>query len=601
VSTNTSSAARFALLPEPWSLLGDGAAEAEGTARPLAAGLGPLLVAEAKSAPRQAGRTEGLAAHGPPFLRKGTPGVLQGYDLPASDRHVDEALAIYSAGKGIEVSLTGQVPRPHRRGDSETEGEASRPGLLETFVDSLVGVVLELRADAEALAGHGPGRPVTNDPLPLAPEPDAFERGTRLPLARLPWPIAARRLLSQSDEPRMDVIVRIAFEFKDDLVRLAESPRRILRRERRRTPVGRVQQVDSTCLVWLVRQPGRTAVEKAGPTQQILAVVRTEDYDTLENRVLKDFLHRCIGAADLYIREHKGRFEQSTRYKAVAILRDTCRRLLRDTPLAQVRSLPGFPQPNYVLLHDRAYRELWGWYVRLVRRQKENDDAWRWQRRLWADFVRLRVACELIHADAGSTDFSCRLPFVHDLWLREEQDAGSWLHPTDWPGPIWLKADGRPEVIAQVVHPHAVVQDETYDGLPVATWLGQTGADVAVIFRPSGDGTQGRRVCLFVWAVHSAAEELDDPRVRTQTQRASEALARLRGHGQSEGTAFRGLILRSHLLGGVLDLPTHSPGHDIEVTGACVPSDPRAWHGREGVFALRYALYDCLAHVTDEA
>jgi hypothetical protein len=397
----------------------------------------------------------------------------------------------------------------------------------------------------------------------------------------------------------MDVIVRIALEFRDDLVRLSESPRKILRRERRLTPVGRVQQVDDACLVWLVRRPGRTAVEKAGPTQQILSVVRTEDYDTLENRVLRDFLRRCIGAADLYIREHKGHFEQSTRYRAVAILRDTCRRLLRDTPLAQVRSLPGFPQPNYVLLHDRAYRELWGWYMRLVRRLKVTDDAWRWQRRLWSDFVRLSVACEIVHANGGQREFSARMPFAHDLWVREEQDAGCWLHPMDWPGPVWLKTEGRPEVIAQMVHPHAVDQDDTYDGLPVATWLGLTGADMAVVFSSAERGTRGQRVCLFVWAIHSAAEEVDDPRIGTQTQRAGQALAQLREQERPQGTAFRGLILRSNLRGCVLDLPSYMAGSDVQVTGSCVPSDPVAWHGQEGVLGLRYTLYDCLTLVTD--
>lgn len=589
---------QFLPLPEPWSLLDD---EPVGTqsAGPLTAGLGPVFVAEAGSSLRQAGKSECLPAHGPLFLIKGAPTAVQAYDLPASDRCAEETLTVYSTRGRMAVFLDGQVPRAIHRTDAEAEEEASRPTLLETFVDSLVGVMLELRADAEFLAGRNPGHGAES-PLP-PPEPDAFESAARLPLARLPWPVAAERLLSGSREPRMDVIVRIALEFRDDLVRLAKSPRRILRRERSRTPVGRVQQMDSACLVWLVRQPGRTAVEKAGPAQQILSVVRTEDYDTLENRVLKDFVRRCIAASHLYIREHKARFEQSTRYKAVAVLRDVCRGLLRESLLTQVRSLPSMPLPNYVLLHDRAYRELWAWYVRLVRRQKDNDKAWRWQRRLWADFVRLRVACELIRANAGSGDFSRRLPFVHDLWLREEQDDGCWLHPMDWPGPIWLRTDGRPEVIAQIIHPHAVDKDETYDGIPVAAWLGLTGADMAVVFHPIDAAAGGRRACLFVWAIHSAAEEADSPQVLAQSQRAAAALARLRGQASSQGVAFRGLILRSHLSGGVLDLPAHSIARDIEVAGAYVPSDPRAWHGPEGVFGLRYVLYDCVTHVTDGA
>jgi hypothetical protein len=267
--------------------------------------------------------------------------------------------------------------------------------------------------------------------------------------------------------------------------------------------------------------------------------------------------------------------------------------------MAQVRSLVGFPQPNYVLLHDRAYHELWGWYVRLVRRLKVTDNAWRWQRRLWADFVRLCVTCEIVNADFARNEFSARLPFAHDLWIREEQDAGLWLHPMDWPGPIWIEADGRPAVIAQIIHPSAVAQNDLTFGMPVATLLGLTGADMAVVFGPVSDSSGGQRVCLFIWAIHSAAEQSDDERVRTQPQRASEALVQLRNQQSLQGVAFRGYILRSHLRGDLSDLPPHTAASDTEVLGACVPSDPTTWHGREGIFGLRYALYDCLTHVTD--
>lgn len=599
MSDKADTAPRFALLPEPWSLLGDIAAEAADGTRLLTAGLGPFFVGPVEPVPRQAGKTEGLASHGPPFQPKGAHIAWRTYDVPASDRRAEDSLTICSAGNSTTFTLTGQIPRQRCRNDSEENGEAGLPAQLEAFIDSLVGTMLELRTDAEAFAGHSIGRRIAEDLLQLAPELGAFEQGGRLPVARLPWSIVAQRLLSERTEPRMDVIVRIACEFQDDLVRLAESPRKILRRERELTPVGRVQQVDNACLVWLVRQPGRTPVEKAGPTQQILSVVRREDYDTLENRVLKEFLYRCISAADLYIREHKGRFQQSTRYRAVAVLRDTCRRLLRDTPLTRVRSLAGFSQPNYVLLHDRAYRELWGWYVRLMRRQKMTDDAWRWQRRLWSDFVRLSVACEMIHADGGQCGFSSRMSFAQDLWIREEQDAGSWLHAIDWPGPIWFKTNGRPEVVVQIIHPHAVAQDDTYDGLPVAKWLGWAGADMAVVFGPAGEGTRGRRVCLFVWAIHSAVEECDDPCVSTQVQRAGAALTWLREREPLQDVVFRGLVLRSHLKGGMFDLPSYEAGKNVEVTGACVSSDPVTWHGEEGVFGLRYVLYDCLTLVRE--
>lgn len=559
----------------------------------VAAGLGPLVLCPERLANAAAHWRTRLAAHGPTLFPDGEKEPWRALDLPAADHGTQEELRLPG---GVSVVLTEQVPRPGRRGASGDDAHGETSEALATFINAAVGTFLELRSAAEYLAGRTDLDKATRGDLALVPTPHEFERAGSLPLARLRWEDAARMLLRPRSEPRMDVIVGIALDFQEDLIQLATSPRRILRRERQRTPVGRVQQMDSTCLAWLVRQPGRTAVEKAGPTQQILAVVRTEDYDTLENRVLKDFVIRCIAAADLYIREHRSRFEASARYKAVAALRDVCRRLLRDTPLVHVRSLPASPQLNYVLLHDRAYRELWSWYVKLVRRQQVNDEAWRWQRRLWADFVRLRVAAQLIQP-LVEDEFAARTPFAHDLWVREEQDAGCWLLPADWPGPVVLKGERGAVIVAQCVHPLALDDDESYCGLPVARWLGLTGADLAVVFSPLHRPVNGQMVCLFVWAIHSASEQPQDERVTGQPTRACRALRRLLDDEGRQGVILRGIILRSHLQGEVLDLPSASCGQEVDVYGACVPADPRAWHEKEGVFDLRYCLYDCLTRV----
>jgi hypothetical protein len=211
------------------------------------------------------------------------------------------------------------------------------------------------------------------------------------------------------------------------------------------------------------------------------------------------------------------------------------------------------------------------------------------------------VACEILNANVAQNGFGVRLPFEHDLWVREEQDAGSWLHPTDWPGPIWLKVSGREDVIAQVVHPHAVSQGETLGDVPVANWLGLSGADLMVFFRPARAGAAGRRVCLFVWGIHSAVQESHDVEIAAQTRRAGEALARLHEQESARGMDFRGVILWSHLKGKVPDMTTHCVGNDVEVQGTCVPCDPAAWRREDGIFALKYLLYDCLTQVADGA
>ncbi len=577
-------------LAEPWALLGGAAASGVATDT-LQAGLGPLAAAPVGCSVRIAGCLEALPAHGPP-VEAGVLGTAwQVYDLPASELRGEEPLRLRIGSEGYTIRLGGQVPRPAGK---SREGDAGDPSArLEAFIDSLVGIMLELRAQAEEFAGRGGVACGAGAGSSLPMEPEAFEAAGRLPLARLPWQRAAELLLAPASEPRMDVIVQIALHYRDALERLAQSPRRTLRRQRRMTAIGRVQQLDSACLEWFVRQPGRTATEKAGAAQELLALVRTEDYDTLENRVLKDFLRRAIDASNLYLREHRGRFDQSTRYRAVAALADTCRRLLRDTPLVSVRSLPGFPQPNYVLLHDAAYRELWQWYGKLVRRRQVTDNAWQWQRRLWADFVRLRVACELITAHRVRNGFAARMPMAHDLWIRQEQDAGAWLHPLDWPGPVWLDLGVPPAVAAQIVHPAAVRQNQCVAGLPVASWLGKTGADLAIVFLAESPLQGQRHVCLFLWAIHCGADGWDSPAVHSQACRALKALRRMAGAAPNACT-FRGLILRSHLGGGVNDLPGFAQA-GIEVLHCCVPADPTAWHAAEGILDLRYALYECAA------
>ena len=48
------------------------------------------------------------------------------------------------------------------------------------------------------------------------------------------------------------------------------------------------------------------------------------------------------------------------------------------------KPVPGTP-PNYVLRNDFRYREVWRNYVRLIRREDEEDRLWDWQSRTWAD------------------------------------------------------------------------------------------------------------------------------------------------------------------------------------------------------------------------
>jgi hypothetical protein len=93
------------------------------------------------------------------------------------------------------------------------------------------------------------------------------------------------------EDPKMAEIVRQSRRMQPVLRDLEKRIRRVLRRHRELTPLDRVQEMDRASMVWLSRQPGRTIAERAGSSQRILATVRRENFDTLENRVLHAYIH----------------------------------------------------------------------------------------------------------------------------------------------------------------------------------------------------------------------------------------------------------------------------------------------------------------------
>ena len=43
--------------------------------------------------------------------------------------------------------------------------------------------------------------------------------------------------------------------------------------------------------------------------------------------------------------------------------------------------------PNYVLMQDKNYREVYEAWLRLIRQDIVLDDLWSWQGQIWTDFV----------------------------------------------------------------------------------------------------------------------------------------------------------------------------------------------------------------------
>ena len=99
-------------------------------------------------------------------------------------------------------------------------------------------------------------------------------------------------------------ILAIAEKASEPLSRIASKLRKSLINTRKLLPVERINAMDGKCLEYLLRLEGDTLREKAQKNKmRFLGLAKEETYNLLENRVLKDFLERCITKSTQYIIE----------------------------------------------------------------------------------------------------------------------------------------------------------------------------------------------------------------------------------------------------------------------------------------------------------
>jgi hypothetical protein len=190
--------------------------------------------------------------------------------------------------------------------------------------------------------------------------------------------------------PPETLITRISRECRTDAEEILCDLRKVLIREREKMSLGMVQQVDAHCLRWLYRQPGHDAIEKAGAKQRILAIVRRENYNTLENRVFKDFLTRCSQETAQYLRKNQSRFSGHPTTKCLRRLYNLCEKGLREPLLGKVGIIRTLPVPNYALTQERRYTKIWKAYVELIRQANIAERLWARQEEVKATLAKLR-------------------------------------------------------------------------------------------------------------------------------------------------------------------------------------------------------------------
>lgn len=248
----------------------------------------------------------------------------------------------------------------------------------------------------------------------------------------------------ENKEPPETVISRVAQHQYYAVQSTLEKIRKMLRRERQQTHVSKIQQIDTQCLVWWTRQPGITPAQKAGMKQKLLAVVRNESYDILENRVLKEVLKLCVAYCRRYLKQYDSdQFHGSDRIQAVRRLYNTAQQGLQMDVMQSISPLGGMPQPNYVLLHDKNYSQVWTIYRNLLNQTALMEYIWKNRISFFQQYLLFCLSCSLDFEEPEKI----HILFDSDYWFSGDfKKDGCFLKNTSFLRLFLLKKARRKDV-----------------------------------------------------------------------------------------------------------------------------------------------------------
>lgn len=301
------------------------------------------------------------------------------------------------------------------------------------------------------------------------------------------WQRVAELWESAQDDadPDRDIILRHARLMPRIIEELFRAPRKVLTRTRFMLPLNRIQEMDRTSMLWLVRQPGTTMAERGGAEQRILSPARVETADTLENRVLRSMaeLGRNVAREYCHRNSHAG---NTLRFNRVDKYRRLCTRVAHGLQEFGVRKAPPDAMPNYVLQNDYGYARVWEAYQELLQRYREREELWKWQARSWEEF------CAIATVVALSRLSGAKMITAAPIIFREDQDRG-----------LWLSHDNPLAVFHLTEHDLMIevqVRDDKGDDL---AWL------AAPIWLRIGDFSDGFLWRVAIWPVHDFVEGAD--------------------------------------------------------------------------------------------
>lgn len=267
--------------------------------------------------------------------------------------------------------------------------------------------------------------------------------------------IAAFHRHSDDDPASRALICELAADTVTPVETVVNQPRKVLNRKHAQVGLERLQEMDVASLIDYARRPGNTAAIKAGDRQRLMAVVREETVNTLENRVVHDFCRRARDAAMRYVADECHRCDHdscnrtniqgqcgSARVKRAESFVRRCELWLASPTLSSVLPLSVPCRiPNYALLQNVRYVQIWDAYQKLLRQEDVREQTWRWKRRTWCDCVRILM----METMRTLTCHGHQPPFQASdkpIRIRREPQYGCWIKSEPFDGPVVFESNG---------------------------------------------------------------------------------------------------------------------------------------------------------------
>ena len=267
---------------------------------------------------------------------------------------------------------------------------------------------------------------------------------------------------------------------------------------------------------WLVKQPGQDLIEKAGQRRSLKVVQRFESFDTLENRVFLDFLRRAKRLARKYVRDYADRFPSHHWILATKKLLRVCERLLLIPEFQTIGLLSAIPQPNYVLLHDSRYHEIWWGYLQLLRQSERRRQLWLDRESAWAEMSFVALTSSLASIAKRTNRAGYRQAIRFDVWINAQTIKGRKLGDSTF-SPAWRDARDRKFILlqsSQLKQGGITLPNESFAGCLNLLFQEPYGENLIVSLQPqldsfSGLGANGDTVqvhCYF-WRMGQSIHE----------------------------------------------------------------------------------------------